>query len=111
MKLKLQFNPIGYFKSIKQKYMLKTPCEKWELIRVISASSLQFVGCEMMNKDYKLSVRSMIPGYLGLNYVLSMLYALYYYQSKNNPLKAMQSTPLLAIIVPVCFTVNKLINS
>lgn len=99
MKLKLKFDPIRYFGDFKQKFMLKTPREKWELVRDINASSLQFVGCEMMLKDYKLSWRSVIPGYLGLNYVISMLYALYYYRS--NPLKAMQSTPLLAIIVPV----------
>lgn len=85
----MKLNPFKYLKDRSNLFMSKNPRKKWEFIRDINANSLQYVGCEIMKPDYSSSWKTMVPIYLGLNYMVSMSYALYHYRS--NPLKAMQN--------------------
>lgn len=93
---KLIFNK---FKNFEKDYSSKTPLQKWQFIRSINIFILSFVGCGIMDSRFKLNLNSAIPSFLGTNYFGLMFYTLYHY--RYEPLKALQSTPLLGLVIPV----------
>lgn len=100
------FNFLNKFHKLKKKFISKTPQQKWKSVRSVNIFLLGFVGCDIMDPNFIFNLKSFIPTYLAINYICLMFYTLYYY--RYNPLKAMQSTPLMGLVVPVS---NKLANN
>lgn len=87
------------FKTIKQNYMRKSPYEKWYFIRNIHATLVKLVGVDVMNDNFKVNIRTLIPIYVEVNYLCLLTYTLIYY--RNEPFKALIATPSMGILIPV----------
>lgn len=98
-----KLNTLKYFRDLKREYLAKSPRGKWEFIRDINIIPMNFIGTEYMEPNFRINWKTVIPPFIGLEYTLAMSYTLHYH--KDNPLKAMQATPLLGIVIPVCFDV------
>lgn len=97
-----------YFRNLKKEYLLKNPREKWEFVRDVNIVPLSFLGFDFMSPNFELDWKAAIPVFVGLDYIISMFYAMFYY--KNEPLRAMQSTPQLAVAIPVSSTFDIMIE-
>lgn len=91
-------------KNIKKLFLSKTPHQKFTLVRDLATFILKFIGCHVMAPNYKPNIVSCIPTFLTINYFSLMSYTIYYY--RHEPLQALQSTPILCIIIPVCLLRN-----
>lgn len=87
------------FEVYKQKYLNKSPLDKWLLIRHFNIFLLKSLGVQFMETNYKLHFKSWIPMYLGANYFSLLLYTLYYY--RKSPYKVLQGTPMCGLLIPV----------
>lgn len=76
-------------KEFKAEYLAKSPLDKWLFIRKINIFLLQLVGAQLMEADYKLNFKTLIPLYLMLNYLSLLTYTLFYY--RHTPFRALQS--------------------
>lgn len=88
------------FERSKIEYLAKSPLDKWRFIHQINLYLLNMVGAGFMDVNYKIQWKTWIPMYLGLNYFSLMFYTCYYYY--HEPVKALQSTVITGIMVPVC---------
>lgn len=96
---------LSYFQKIKEKYLAKTSREKWELIRNINVYFLDFMGAGFMESNYKIDFKTYIPGIAAVHFVCLLLYTLYFY--RHDPFRALQSTCVIGIIVPVRVFIEK----
>lgn len=87
------------FRKVKQNYLAKSPLEKWNFVRQINYKLLSVIGVQFMQADYKMHANTFIGVYLVLNYYILMIYTWYYY--RNDPYRALISTPALGTFVPV----------
>lgn len=70
------------YKSPKQRYLEKTPYEKWLFVRNINVFMLGVVGCEVVEPNYKPNLKTLIPMYMQVNYFVLLAYTCYYYWDK-----------------------------
>lgn len=93
----------GQFKNFKKKYLSKNPKEKWTFLRNITASILNVLGCDFMQKNFKLTFKSFVPATcLFLNIVL-LIYNAYYYRNERMFMKVLQILSVFALFTPVRF--------
>lgn len=92
---------LGKYTKFKENFLLKSPYEKWLLIRNSSTFLLQFIGCNVMDPNFKRNIVTVVPALLALGYAISMFYTLFYY--RDQPMRALQCLPSIGIIVPVCY--------
>lgn len=79
--------------------MALSPYEKWYFLRKIHTHMVKLVGCEVMESDFKISLNTMIPIYVEVNYVTLLTYTLAYY--RHNLFHALMATPSAGILIPV----------
>lgn len=79
--------------------MEKSPYDKCRFVYDIHASLVNLVGLHVVDKNYKMNVRTLIPIYVEVNYLSLLIYTLIHY--KNEPFKALIATPAAGIIIPV----------
>lgn len=79
--------------------MALNPYEKWYFLRDIHAHMVKLVGCETMESDYRISIRTLIPIYVEVNYVTLLTYTLIYY--RHDLFHALIATPSAGILIPV----------
>lgn len=91
--------PLNYFNNFKQKILKKSPLEKYLMVRRLNMFLLRLIGVDIMDEGYKFRFETWIPMYLVLNYFSLMFYTLYYY--RNEPFRAIQSTPTSGQVLPV----------
>lgn len=94
------FTRLPSFESLKKKFLAKDPLEKWNYVRNINSFLLKVIGCDFLNGNYTYTLNTLLPVFLFVDYFCLMLYTLYYY--RNEPLKALESTPMAGIMFPVC---------
>lgn len=100
---KIDFQIFQWFfrlKNLKREYLAKTPLEKWRYICGINAGLGKIIGCDYVALNYKLSWRSFVPVPILLDYFISCLYTMYSF--RDDPVRSLMSTPVIAIIIPVC---------
>lgn len=79
--------------------MALNPYEKWYFLRKIHTHMVKLVGCEVMESDFKISINTMIPIYVEVNYVTLLIYTLAYY--RHDLFHALIATPSAGILIPV----------
>lgn len=89
------------FEKAKREYMALNPYEKWYFLRKIHTQMVKLVGCEVMESDFQISINSLIPIYVEVNYVTLLTYTLIYY--RNDLFHALIATPSAGILIPVSF--------
>lgn len=89
------------FKDFKREYLAKSPLEKWFFVRSVNVFAFEVIGTQFMKDDYKIHFQTFIPLYLMVNYFSLLIYTLFYY--RNEPFRALQSTPMCGLMVPVSF--------
>lgn len=87
------------YKSVKQTYLNKSPRQKWLLIRDVGLIFLNVTGVPILDPKFRPNWFSYFPGILSCDYIFLMIYTVFYYS--HDPLRAMQSTCQLGIVLPV----------
>lgn len=93
------FFGLSKFEHLKEEYLGRSPLEKWLYVRQLNIFLLKLVGVQFMEANYKFHWKTWIPMYLGLNYFTLSIYTGYYYWGE--PFKALQSTTMSGLMVPV----------
>lgn len=79
--------------------MEKTPYEKWNFVRQFNVKVIKLIGVAVVEHDFKVTLRTLIPIYIELNFLCLLTYTLIHY--RNEPFKALVATPPIGILIPV----------
>lgn len=79
--------------------MEKNPYDKCQFVLDIHTTLVNIVGLHVVDKAYKMNVRTLIPIYVEVNYLSLLIYTLIHY--RNEPFKALIATPSAGILIPV----------
>lgn len=97
---------IQFFKKIRDAYrssveifLKKRPYEKWLNVAKIVIFSGRLIGVPIMDKKYKVYWYSWLTVFIAMSYFAAVFYTMWYYA--DEPLKALQSTVIAGIIIPV----------
>lgn len=83
----------------KKNYMKKTPYEKWYFVRHIHMMLVKLIGVDVMNDNYEVNIKTLIPILVEVNFLCLLTYTLIHY--RNEPFKALIATPPIGILIPV----------
>lgn len=86
-------------KTIKQTYMEKNPYDKCQFVYNFHANLVNLVGLHVVDRDYKMNARTLIPIYVEVNYLSLLIYTLIHY--RNEPFMALIATPAAGFLIPV----------
>lgn len=89
-------------RTTKSNFLSKTPYQKWNSVCSFNIFLLKLTGTHVMSRDWKKSMRLLIPAWLEVNMFTLMIYTTYYY--RNDLIKALEPTTLISLMLPVsCF--------
>lgn len=88
-------------KNFKADFLAKSPYQKWITVRKFNMYLLKLTGTHAMLPDWEKGIRLLIPLWLETNMLTLMIYTIFYY--RNDPLKALDPTTLISLMVPVSF--------
>lgn len=63
-------------------------------------SLLKYIGCDILVKGYKVTLKTWLPALVIADYIIFMLYSVFYY--RNSPVHGFRTTAPMGIVVPVC---------
>lgn len=79
--------------------MKKTPYEKWNFVRRFNVIMIDMIGAAVVEHDFKVTLKTLIPIYIEANFVCLLLYTLIHY--RNEPFKGLVATPPIGVLIPV----------
>lgn len=91
-------------KNLKQNYLAKSPFKKWSFVCGINKSVARIIGCDFWEDDYEVTLRSLIPGTIILDYIISLMYTFYYF--RNDPVRCLMATASMGIVLPASYMIT-----
>lgn len=89
-----------FFFSKKDEYLNRSLRGKWQFISNIGIFVLSLSGGAILDPNFKVYWYTYATVFLTIDLLASMIYTFWYI--REQPLRSLQSTALLGILVPVC---------
>lgn len=77
----------------------KSPRGKWNFYRDVGSFVLQLTGANILDPDFEVTLHSSLCGLIGLDYIILIIYTIYYYS--DNLLVALRPIATTGGIFPV----------
>lgn len=95
--------------SLKSAYNRMSPKGKWEILRQLINFWLICTGLAVLDRKFKVNLLSYLTGALILDYYILMIYTSHKYMS--DPLRAIQTTCVLGVLIPVNMILNLFLSN